>query len=47
VTVPAQVIAGLATGRTLLGAVAFTAALAAFTRWAWNQGLRHYSGASA
>ncbi len=47
VTVPAQAITGLATGRTLLAAVAFTAALTAFTRWAWKQGLRHYSGASA
>lgn len=47
VTVPAQAIAGLASGRTLLGAVAFAAALAAVTRWAWKQGLRHYSGASA
>ena len=47
VTVPAQAIAGLATGRTLLAAVAFTAALATLTRWAWRQGLRHYSGASA
>jgi ABC-2 type transport system permease protein len=47
VTVPAQAVAGLATGRTLLAAVAFTAALAAFTRWAWKRGLRHYSGASA
>jgi mannose-6-phosphate isomerase-like protein (cupin superfamily) len=44
VTVPAQAIAGLATGRTLLAAVAFTAALAVVTRWAWKQGLRHYSG---
>jgi len=47
VTVPAQAIAGLATGRTLLAAVAFTAALAGFTRWAWKRGLRRYSGASA
>jgi ABC-2 type transport system permease protein len=47
VTVPAQAITGLATGRTLLAAVAFTAALTAVTRWAWKQGLRHYSGASA
>jgi len=47
VTVPAQAIAGLASGRTLLGALAFTAALTAVTRWAWKQGLRHYSGASA
>lgn len=47
VTVPAQAIAGLATGRTLLAAVAFTATLATVTRWAWKQGLRHYSGASA
>jgi hypothetical protein len=43
-TVPAQAIAGLATGRTLLAAVAFTAALTTLTRWAWKQGLRHYSG---
>jgi ABC-2 type transport system permease protein len=47
VTVPAQAIAGLVTGRTLLAAVVFTAALVALTRWAWRQGLRHYSGASA
>jgi ABC-2 type transport system permease protein len=47
VTVPAQAIAGLATGRTLLAALAFSAALTAFTRWAWRRGLRHYSGASA
>ncbi len=39
--------AGLATARALFAAVAFTAALAAVTRWAWKQGLRHYSGASA
>jgi hypothetical protein len=38
-TVPAQAIAGLATGRTLLAAVAFTAALTTLTRWAWKQGL--------
>jgi hypothetical protein len=43
----AQAIAGLAGGRTLLGAVAFTAALTAFTRGAWKQGPRQYSGASA
>jgi ABC-2 type transport system permease protein len=47
VTVPAQAIAGLATGRTLLAALAFSAVLTAFTRWAWKRGLRHYSGASA
>jgi ABC-2 type transport system permease protein len=47
VTVPAQAIAGLASGSTLLGAVAFAVALAAVTRWAWKRGLRHYSGASA
>jgi viologen exporter family transport system permease protein len=47
VTVPAQAIAGLATGRTLLAAVAFTAVLTAVTRWAWNQGLRHDSGTTA
>jgi ABC-2 type transport system permease protein len=47
VTVPAQAIAGLATGRTLLAALAFAAVLTALTRWAWRQGLRHYSGASA
>jgi ABC-2 type transport system permease protein len=47
VTVPAQAIAGLASGRTLLGALVFAAALTALTRWAWKRGLRRYSGASA
>jgi ABC-2 type transport system permease protein len=40
VTVPAQVIAGLATAGTLLAALAFTVALTALTRWAWKLGLR-------
>jgi ABC-2 type transport system permease protein len=47
ITIPAQAIAGLATGRTLLTAAAFTAVLLAVTRWFWRRGLRRYSGASA
>jgi hypothetical protein len=35
----ARALAGLATGGTLLAEVAFTAALATSTRWAWKQGL--------
>ncbi len=34
-------------GWVLAGSVAFTAALAVFTRWSWRRGLRRYAGASA
>jgi ABC-2 type transport system permease protein len=47
VTVPAQSLTHRLTGRTLLVAFVFAAALFAFTRWFWRVGLRHYSGASA
>jgi ABC-2 type transport system permease protein len=47
VTVPAEAIAGLAGGRTLLLAAGSGAVLLAVTRWVWRRGLRRYSGASA
>ena len=47
VTVPAAALTGRSAGWLLAGSVAFTAALAALTRWAWRRGLRRYSGASA
>ena len=47
VTVPASALTGRLSGWLLLGAVAFTAGLLAFTRWFWRLGLRNYSGASA
>jgi len=47
VTVPAQALTGRLSGWLLLGAVAFTALLMAFTRWFWRCGLKNYSGASA
>jgi ABC-2 type transport system permease protein len=47
VTVPAEALAGRLHANTLAGAVALAAALLAFSRWFWVQGLKHYSGASA
>jgi ABC-2 type transport system permease protein len=47
VTVPASALTGRASGWLLLGSVAFTAALAAVTRWIWRLALRRYSGASS
>jgi ABC-2 type transport system permease protein len=47
ITVPASALTGRGSGWLLAGAVAFTAALLAVTRWVWRRGLRRYSGASA
>jgi ABC-2 type transport system permease protein len=47
VTVPAQALTGRLTYRALLGIVALAAALLAFSRWLWKNGLRNYTGASA
>jgi len=47
VTVPASALTGRLSGWLLLGALGFTAALMAFTRWFWRRGLKNYSGASA
>jgi ABC-2 type transport system permease protein len=47
VTLPSEALTGRAGLLALGGAVAFTSALAAFTRWFWRLGLRNYSGASA
>jgi ABC-2 type transport system permease protein len=47
VTVPAQALTGRLTWRALLGIVALAAALLAFSRWLWKNGLRNYTGASA
>jgi ABC-2 type transport system permease protein len=47
ITVPASALTGRASGWLLLGSVAFTAALAAVTRWTWRLALRRYSGASS
>ena len=47
VTVPAEAVAGRLHATTLAGAVALAAALLAFSRWFWRQGLKRYSGASA
>lgn len=47
VTVPAEAISGRLAPGTLLGALALAIALLALSRWFWNVGIRHYSGASA
>jgi ABC-2 type transport system permease protein len=47
VTVPASALTGHSSGWLLTGSVAFTAALAALTRWVWRLALRRYSGASS
>jgi ABC-2 type transport system permease protein len=47
ITVPATALTGRSTGWALLGAAAFTAALAVVARLLWRFGLRHYTGASA
>jgi ABC-2 type transport system permease protein len=47
ITVPASALAGRASGWLVLGSVAFTAALTAFTRWVWTHALHRYSGASS
>lgn len=47
VTVPAEALAGRLSAGMLAGAIALAAALLAFSRWFWRQGLRRYSGASA
>lgn len=46
-TVPAEALAGRATGQTLLGAIALALVLLVASRLFWRVGLRHYSGASA
>ena len=47
VTVPAEALTSRLDWQTLLVAIAFAIALAAFTRWFWRFGLRNYTGASA
>jgi ABC-2 type transport system permease protein len=47
VTVPAEALIGRLTPQTLALATLFGLALAAFTRWWWRYGLRHYAGASS
>jgi ABC-2 type transport system permease protein len=47
VTVPAEAMTRLLSGRTLLIELAFAVVLGAFARWFWRIGLRRYSGASA
>ena len=47
VTVPAEAVSGRLEPETLLGAALLAAALLGGSRWFWNRGLRHYSGASA
>jgi ABC-2 type transport system permease protein len=47
VTVPAQAVTNRLHWHTGVIALAFTAALAVFTRWFWRFGLKRYSGASA
>ena len=47
VTVPAQAMTSRLHWPTVLVAIGFALALAAFTRWFWRFGLRRYSGASA
>ncbi len=47
VTVPAEAIGGRLESSTLVGAVALGVGLFAFSRWFWQIGVRHYSGASA
>ena len=47
VTVPAQAMTDRLQWHTVVIALGFAAALAAFTRWFWRFGLKRYSGASA
>ena len=47
VTVPAQALTSRLHWGTFVLALAFAAALFAFTRWFWRFGLRNYTGASA
>jgi ABC-type uncharacterized transport system permease subunit len=47
ITVPASALTGRLSAWLLVGTAAFTATLAAGTRWVWRRGLRRYSGASA
>lgn len=47
VTLPSEALTGRAGLLALGGAVVFTAALVAFTRWFWRLGVRNYAGASA
>ena len=47
ITVPAEAVTSRLDWSTVVLAVAFAAALFAFTRWWWRFGLRRYSGASA
>ncbi len=47
VTVPAQALTARLNGQTLLLAVGLAVALLLLSRWFWNFGIRHYSGASA
>ncbi|HXH98013.1 MAG TPA: ABC-2 family transporter protein [Gaiellaceae bacterium] len=47
VTVPAEAMTARLHWPTVAAALGFAVALAAFTRWFWRFGLRHYSGASA
>ena len=47
ITVPAEAVTSRLHWGTVVTAVAFGAALFAFTRWFWRFGLRRYSGASA
>lgn len=47
VTLPSEALTGRAGLLALAGAVAFTLALATFTRWFWRLGVRNYAGASA
>jgi len=47
VTVPAQALTGRLTPLTLGGAALLAIGLLSLSRWFWNFGLRHYTGASA
>jgi ABC-2 type transport system permease protein len=47
VTVPAEALVGRVAGETVLGAVGLAMLLFALSRWFWQVGIRHYSGASA
>ncbi len=47
ITVPAEALAGRLQLSTTLGALALTATLLVGSRWFWQVGVRHYSGASA
>lgn len=47
VTVPAETLTGRLSTQTMLSALVLALVLLAFSRWFWNFGIRHYSGASA